>query len=60
MKLTKKSIALITAGTLSLGAISLSLMADGGKSCGERGHGYKSFVMGGHGFMGKNPDRLDQ
>ncbi len=55
MKLTKKSLALITAGVIGLGAVTAPLVADGPRNCGGKHGGYA--MMGGHGF-GKDTDRM--
>ena len=56
MKLTKKTIALTTAGIISLGVITAPLVADGRSSCGGK-HGSGFSMMGGH-HMGKDADHL--
>ena len=56
MKLTKTSTALIIAGSIGVAALTAPLFADGGKHCDKRQGHYS--MMGGHGHMGKNPERM--
>ena len=59
MKLTKTSISMIIAGTIGLAALTAPLFADEGRSCGKRHHGQGHYsMMGGHGPMSKNPEKM--
>ena len=59
MKLTKTSTALIIAGSIGVAALTAPLFADGGKNCDKRHHGKGHYsMMGGHGHMGKNPEKM--
>ncbi len=55
MTLTKKSLAIITAGVIGLGAITAPLLADSSRHCGGKNGGYS--MMSGHGF-GKDTDKM--
>ena len=59
MKLTKTTTAMLIAGTIGVTALTAPLWADGGKNCESRHHGKGHFsMMGGHGKMNKNPERM--
>ena len=58
MKLTKTSTAVILAGSIGLIALTAPLFADGGKNCQQR-YGQSHYgLMGHHGPMSKNPEKM--
>ena len=59
MKLTKTTTAMIIAGTIGIAALTAPLFADNGKNCEDRQSNKGHFsMMGGHGKMNKNPERM--